>query len=111
MIWIHAMCLLGPATYNPMLAAVSVPAIVIFGLGIEMVYHRMLCHKAFASPKWWEYTMAYFGVLNIQVGIVSNALCVFTAVLLQLQKHVTQVALCFVCTCAEDMCCCCRRID
>jgi len=32
-----------------------------------MVFHRMLCHKAFSSPKWWEYTMAYFGILNIQV--------------------------------------------
>ena len=67
MIWIHGMCLLGPATYNPVLALVTVPIIITFGLGIEMVYHRMLCHKAFSSPKWWEYTMAYFGILNIQV--------------------------------------------
>lgn len=66
MIWIHGMCLLGPATYNPVLAMVTVPIIILFGLGIEMVFHRMLCHKAFSSPKWWEYTMAYFGILNIQ---------------------------------------------
>lgn len=61
------MCLLGPATYSPVLALVTVPIIILFGLGIEMVFHRMLCHKAFSSPKWWEYTMAYFGILNIQV--------------------------------------------
>lgn len=67
MIWIHGMCLLGPATYSPKLALVTVPIIILFGLGIEMVFHRMLCHKAFAAPKWWEYTMAYFGILNIQV--------------------------------------------
>lgn len=70
MIWIHGMCLLAPKYYNPVLAAVSVPIIIIFGLGIEMVFHRMLCHKAFSSPKWWEYTMAYFGILNIQVPLL-----------------------------------------
>ena len=77
MIWIHGMCLLGPATYNPILALVTVPIIIIFGLGIEMVYHRMLCHKAFSAPKWWEYTMAYFGILNIQVSVVNPALYVY----------------------------------
>lgn len=70
MIWIHAMCLLAPKYYDPVLAAVTVPIIIIFGLGIEMVFHRMLCHKAFSSPKWWEYTMAYFGILNIQVQLL-----------------------------------------
>ena len=73
MIWIHGMCLLAPATYNPKLAAACLPIYYLFGLGIEMVYHRMLTHKAFASPKWWEYTMAYIGVLNIQVCIASSS--------------------------------------
>lgn len=72
MIWIHGMCLLAPMYYDPVLAAVTVPIIIIFGLGIEMVFHRMLCHKAFSSPKWWEYTMAYFGILNIQVQLLSD---------------------------------------
>ena len=67
MIWIHGMCFLAPKYYSPVLAAVTVPMTIIFGLGIEMVFHRMLCHKSFSSPKWWEYTMAYFGILNIQV--------------------------------------------
>ena len=84
MIWIHGMCLLGPATYSPVLAMVTVPIIILFGLGIEMVFHRMLCHKAFSSPKWWEYTMAYFGILNIQVRyllrnlIGHDSCCLFT---------------------------------
>lgn len=68
MIWIHGMCLLAPATYNPVLAMVTGPLIIIFGLSIEMLFHRMLCHRAFSSPKWLEYTMAYFGILNIQVS-------------------------------------------
>ena len=68
------MCLLGPATYSPVLAMVTVPIIILFGLGIEMVFHRMLCHKAFSSPKWWEYTMAYFGILNIQVRYLLRSL-------------------------------------
>ena len=68
MIWIHGMCFLAPKYYSPVLAAVTVPMTIIFGLGIEMVFHRMLCHKSFSSPKWWEYTMAYFGILNIQVS-------------------------------------------
>lgn len=75
MIWIHGMCLLAPKYYNPVLAAVSVPIIITFGLGIEMVFHRMLCHKAFSSPKWWEYTMAYFGILNIQVLLLLYTHC------------------------------------
>ncbi len=61
------MCFMAPATYIPRLAAATLVAIVVFGLGIEMVYHRLLCHKSFSVPKLWEYSMAYFGVLNIQV--------------------------------------------
>ena len=67
------MCLLAPRYYDPVLAAVTVPIIIIFGLGIEMVFHRMLCHKSFSSPKWWEYTMAYFGILNIQVQLLLHS--------------------------------------
>ena len=31
------------------------------------VFHRLLCHKSFTTPKWLEYLMAYVGSLNIQV--------------------------------------------
>ncbi|KAK9831586.1 hypothetical protein WJX74_001346 [Apatococcus lobatus] len=66
MIWIHGMCCLGPATYSLGLALITIPIILTFGLGIEMVFHRMLCHKSFTTPKWLEYFMAYIGSLNIQ---------------------------------------------
>jgi stearoyl-CoA desaturase (delta-9 desaturase) len=35
-------------------------------LGITLSYHRMLAHKAFQTPKWLEYTLAYCGVLAVQ---------------------------------------------
>jgi stearoyl-CoA desaturase (delta-9 desaturase) len=66
MIWIHGMCFMAPGTYTPGLALATLAGVVVFGLGIEMVFHRMLCHKSFSSPKWWEYTMAYIGCLNNQ---------------------------------------------
>ncbi len=62
------MCFMAPATFTPCLAVATFGAVVVFGLGIEMVYHRLLCHKSFSSPKFCEYPMAYLGVLNIQVS-------------------------------------------
>jgi len=35
-------------------------------LGITLSYHRQLSHKAFATPKWLEYTLAYCGVMAMQ---------------------------------------------
>ena len=69
MVWIHGMCFLAPGTFTPGLAMVTAAGVLIFGLAIEMVYHRLICHKSFTSPKWFEYSMAYLGALNIQVWL------------------------------------------
>eukprot|EP00913_Durusdinium_trenchii_P014445 g13550.t1 len=35
-------------------------------LGITLSYHRQLSHRAFATPKWLEYVLAYCGALAVQ---------------------------------------------
>ena len=35
-------------------------------LGITLSYHRQLAHKAFQTPKWLEYALAYCGVMAMQ---------------------------------------------
>lgn len=35
-------------------------------LGITTSYHRQLSHRAFTTPKWVEYALAYCGVLSVQ---------------------------------------------
>ena len=35
-------------------------------LGITLSFHRQLSHRAFATPKWLEYALAYCGVLAVQ---------------------------------------------
>lgn len=39
-----------------------------FGVGIG--YHRLLTHRGFKTPKWFEYTLAFCGNLAIQSGAV-----------------------------------------
>lgn len=38
-------------------------------LGITLSYHRQLSHKAFTTPKWLEYALAYCGVMAMQVRL------------------------------------------
>ena len=40
-------------------------------LGITLSFHRQLSHRAFATPKWVEYALAYCGVLAVQVSHVT----------------------------------------
>ena len=35
-------------------------------LGITLTYHRLLSHKSFAVPKWFEYILAYCGAMAVQ---------------------------------------------
>jgi len=35
-------------------------------LGINVCYHRLLTHRGFASPKWFEHTLAVLGVCCLQ---------------------------------------------
>lgn len=43
-------------------------------LGITLSFHRQLSHRAFQTPKWLEYALAYCGVLAVQVPPVANPL-------------------------------------
>jgi len=37
-------------------------------LGITLCYHRLLTHRSFKTPKWFEYVLATIGTLNWQGG-------------------------------------------
>lgn len=40
-------------------------------LGIGLGYHRLLTHRGFKTPKWFEYTLSIFGTLALQSGPLS----------------------------------------
>jgi len=41
------------------------------GIGIGLCYHRLLTHRSFKTPKWFEYVLTTIAVLNWQGGPVS----------------------------------------
>ena len=51
MLTMHAMCLLAPLYYTRGLAISAAVLYVVFGLGTEMVFHRMLSHRSFTTAK------------------------------------------------------------
>jgi len=38
------------------------------GIGITLCYHRLLTHRSFTAPKWFEYILAIIGTINWQGG-------------------------------------------
>ncbi|MDX1564624.1 MAG: fatty acid desaturase [Phycisphaeraceae bacterium] len=36
------------------------------GLGVCLCYHRLLTHRSFRTPKWFEYFLAFCGALSLQ---------------------------------------------
>ena len=64
----HGLCLLAPVTFSwPMVGLFFATYFVTGCLGITLSFHRQLSHRAFATPKWLEYALAYCGVLAVQV--------------------------------------------
>ncbi|KAK9844052.1 hypothetical protein WJX81_003047 [Elliptochloris bilobata] len=64
---IHGLCLLAPVTFSwPMVGLFFVSYFITGCLGITLSFHRQLSHRAFATPKWLEYALAYCGVLAVQ---------------------------------------------
>ena len=64
----HGLCLLAPSTFSwPMVSLFFASYFVTGCLGITLSFHRQLSHRAFATPKWLEYALAYCGVLAVQV--------------------------------------------
>lgn len=63
----HLLCLAAPFTFSwPMLWLFFATYFVTGCLGITTSYHRQLSHRAFQTPKWLEYALAYCGVLAVQ---------------------------------------------
>jgi stearoyl-CoA desaturase (delta-9 desaturase) len=63
----HLVACLAPMTYSPSMVGLFFALYFVSGcLGITLSYHRQLSHRAFQTPKWLEYTLAYCGVLAAQ---------------------------------------------
>ena len=63
----HLGCLLAPFTFTWSAFSCFLVMYFITGcLGITLSYHRQLSHKSFNTPKWVEYTLAYFGAMAVQ---------------------------------------------
>ena len=58
---------MGKHAHRANLGAMLIGWVITGMLGITLSYHRQLSHKAFATPKWLEYTLAYCGVMAMQV--------------------------------------------
>lgn len=41
------------------------------GWGIAIGYHRLLSHRSFQPPKWFEYLLAILGSMALQKGVIS----------------------------------------
>jgi stearoyl-CoA desaturase (Delta-9 desaturase) len=63
---IHAMALLAPFTYSSTALGWFFISYMVAVPGITLGYHRLLTHKSFSSPKWFEYLIAFIGVLSVQ---------------------------------------------
>jgi len=56
-----------PAYFSWTGVAAAICGYLVFGvLGINVCYHRLLTHKGFSCPKWFEYTLAILGVCCLQ---------------------------------------------
>lgn len=46
---------------------VGIIGVYVFGmLGINLCYHRLLAHRGFSCPKWFEHTLAFLGICCLQ---------------------------------------------
>jgi stearoyl-CoA desaturase (delta-9 desaturase) len=66
---LHLACLAAPFTFSwSGLALFVVLAWFCGSFGITLCYHRLLTHRSFACPKWFEYLLTIIGTLNWQGG-------------------------------------------
>jgi len=67
MTFIHGAACLAPWTFSWNMLALFFAMYFVSGcLGITLSYHRMLSHKSFTTYKWFEYTLAYCGMLAVE---------------------------------------------
>lgn len=63
----HLCCLAAPFCFSWTNLGMMIGGWVITGmLGITLSYHRQLSHRAFTTPKWLEYSLAYIGCMAVQ---------------------------------------------
>ena len=68
-LFIHLGLIFAPMTFNWKAFWVFVTLQwITAGLGICLCFHRLLTHKSFATPKWVEYVLTFFGSLSLQGG-------------------------------------------
>jgi len=69
-IWlVHALSLLALAPWFFSTSGLIVLVVTHFlfdGLGVSIGYHRLLTHRSFACPKWFEHLLAIFGICTLQ---------------------------------------------
>jgi stearoyl-CoA desaturase (delta-9 desaturase) len=67
MLAMHGLALAAPWTASWKMVGLFFATYFVSGcLGITLSFHRQLSHRAFATPKWLEYALAYCGVLAVQ---------------------------------------------
>merc|ERR1711865_1107219 len=63
----HLGCLAAPFCFSWFNVGMMGAGWVVTGmLGICLSFHRQLAHRAFTTPKWLEYVLAYCGAMAIQ---------------------------------------------
>ena len=68
---LHVGCLFAPFFFSWSGLIVAGILVWVTGpLGITICYHRLLTHRSFRTPKWWEYLMTICGCLAWQGGPV-----------------------------------------
>lgn len=63
---LHLASLYAPFCYSAGAFKMFFAGYVLCALGITFSFHRQLTHKAFKSPKWFEYLWAYIGSMALQ---------------------------------------------
>jgi stearoyl-CoA desaturase (delta-9 desaturase) len=67
--FLHLVCLAAPFFFTWSALGVAILLWWIAGgIGICLCYHRLLTHRSFKTPKWFEYLLTACGCLNLQGG-------------------------------------------
>ena len=68
----HFLALLGIFTFsiNALILCIAL-YLITGGLGITLCFHRLLTHRSFQVPKWFEYFLAVLGTLALQGGPIT----------------------------------------
>ena len=65
---VHALALLAcwPALYSGWGLAALLVGVIVFGQGINLCYHRLLTHRSFATPRWFEHGLVIFALCSLE---------------------------------------------